>query len=338
MKTIKQNNIPWELIISYFKQEISAQEKDELMRWADNPESRALLEDLQELWDKIQAKSADYTPDKAYYWEELNRRIKLKEEADRERASKHRPLRRLLRRLAVVASLLLVMGLAYYLGLDAGHSPQTEQVYTCLSGKSMVSLPDGSIVWLHGHTTLTCSSAFQQEERAVSLTGEAYFEVMPDNKRSFIVQTDGMQVMVHGTKFTVEAREGANESRVSLVDGLVSMSTPSEQVYLKPGETAVYDRVNHRLKRAYADLYYETLWTKEQLAVANQSLGEVCRLLERWYSVSIHVDEALKERYHYTFTLRTETLEEVLRLMSRIHPMDYRFDDKDVVTISSHKR
>lgn len=335
MQTIRQNKIPWELIISYFRKDISAEEQEELMRWAADPESRALLEELQELWDKIQAKTADYTPDKAYYWEELNRRLRLKEEADRQRAL-HKPSRwRLFRRLAVVASLLLVVGLAYYLGKDAGQSQQTEQVYSCLSGKSKVLLPDGSVVWLHGHTTLTCGSDFLKEERAVELTGEAYFEVTPDSKRPFIVQTDGMQVMVHGTKFTVEALVGASESRVTLVDGSVSMSTLSEQVYLKPGETAVYDRINHRLKRAYADLRYETLWTKEQMEVANQPLGEVCRLLERWYSVTIHLDEALRERYHYTFTLRTESLEEVLRLMSRIHPIAYRFDDKDVLTITS---
>lgn len=338
MDRVKQNNIPWDLIISDFKHEISVEEHETLMRWAAHPENRILLDDLQELWNEIQLKSMDYTPDKAYYWKELNRRLKLSA-SEGEQCSFRRPLWvRITRHVAVAASLLLLVGLAFSVGKNAGQRQQENQVYTCMTGKSKVSLPDGTMVWLHGHTTLTCKHDFQQKERSVEMSGEAYFEVKPDRKKPFIVHTDGMQVVVHGTKFNVEAKEQADESRVSLVDGSVSMVTPSERVFLNPGELAVYDWKNKRVKVEYADLHYETLWAKDQIAITNKSLGEVCRFLSKWYGVKIRVEEELKSLYRYTFILRTESLEEVMRLMSRIHPMAYYFDEDDVLHISSPKK
>ena len=47
------------------------------------------------------------------------------------------------------------------------------------------------------------------------------------------------------------------------------------------------------------------------------------------------VGEAMVEldQFRYTFTLRHEPLEEILRIMSRIHPIAYSFDEENVVTI-----
>lgn len=51
-----------------------------------------------------------------------------------------------------------------------------------------------------------------------------------------------MQVRVHGTKFNVASPDGAAESRVSLMEGSVSLETRAGLVFLKPGEIAVYDK------------------------------------------------------------------------------------------------
>ena len=41
----------------------------------------------------------------------------------------------------------------------------------------------------------------------------------------------------------------------------------------------------------------------------------------------------LQEQYRYTFTLRHEPLEEIMRIMSRIHPISYEFNDENMLTI-----
>ena len=38
-----------------------------------------------------------------------------------------------------------------------------------------------------------------KDERIVNVTGEAYFDVAHDADKPFIVQTEGMRIVVHGT-------------------------------------------------------------------------------------------------------------------------------------------
>lgn len=332
---MKQKNIPWELIISKFKQEISEEDNAELMCWAADPECGTLLEDLKVLWQKIQLESSGYTPDKDYYWKELSRRINKVEPKEKEAPVKRLIPFRSLYRYAMVVCMVLAMGISYYLGVAVNDKKNVEQVYTCMSGRSKISLPDGSNVWLHGNTTLTCCDGFQSRERLVKISGEAYFEVVKDEKRKFVVQTEGMQVVVHGTKFNVGAFEQDKESRVSLMEGSVSLKTSSEEVFLKPGDIAVFDKASNRLAVAAGDVDFDRLWTKDKLIMSNESLGDVCRFLSRWYDVEIHLEDGLKDKYQYTFTLRDEPLEEILRLMSRVNPISYSFDEDNVLTIST---
>ena len=69
-------------------------------------------------------------------------------------------------------------------------------------------LPDHSVVWLNAGSTLRYPTVFREENRNVTLKGEAYFEVQADHKRPFYVNTpSGLSVYVYGTKFNVAAYE-----------------------------------------------------------------------------------------------------------------------------------
>lgn len=334
---MKQQNIPWELIISKLKQEITEEDNEKLMHWADNPECQAVLEDLKVLWHKIQTSARDYTPDKDYYWKELSVRMNRSGQSVKKMSVKKSISFQSLYRFAVAACIVLVvsMGLSYYWGANTEKMLGEEQVYTCINGKSKVSLPDGTNVWLHDNTTLTCGQDFQERNRLVRISGEAYFEVAKDEKKAFIVEIEGMRVVVHGTKFNVDAPANVAESRVSLVEGSVSLETPAENLFLRPGEIAVYDIKNRKLDIADGDVAFEMLWANDKVTLSDKSLGDVCRILSQWYGVEINVEDGLKDKYKYTFTLRHEPLEEIIRLMSRINPISYSFDENNVLTISA---
>lgn len=333
---MKQNNIPWELIIAKFKQEISEEENAELTRWASASGHQAVLDDLETVWRKIQDKSSDYTPDKERYWQELSSRINRKTQTAKPTpAKKTFSFRYFYRYAAACIILVAMMGLSYYGGLTIHQKEHIEQTYTCMNGKSKISLPDGSKVWLHANTTLSYGADFQEENRLVKVSGEAYFEVAKDLKKEFIVQTDGMQVVVHGTKFNVAAFESEDKSRVSLSEGSVSLRTSSGNIFLKPGEIAVYDKKDNSLSLEDGDVAFDMLWTNDKFLIANEPLGDVCRLLSKWYDVDIHLEEGLENKYKYTFTLRNEPLEEIVRLMARITSISYSFDEYNVLTISS---
>lgn len=336
---MRQKNIPWELIIAKFKHEISVEENEKLMRWADNPECQSILEDLNTLWQKVQEKSEDYTPDKEYYWKELSARMNKDSREEKATPRKMISFQRLYQYAAVACIVLMVsIGLSYYWGTNAGRKPETEQVYTCMNGKSKVFLPDGTEVWLHGNTTLAYGDDFQDHNRLVRVSGEAYFEVTRDEQKPFIVQTEGMRIVVHGTKFNVDSPENAPESRVSLMEGSVSLETASDNLFLKPGDIATYTKSDHKLNVESGDVAFEKSWANDQLYLSNKSLGDVCRFLSKWYDVEINVDPKLQGKYMYTFTVRNEPLEEIVRLMSSINPIAYSFDEDNVLTITKKNK
>lgn len=168
----------------------------------------------------------------------------------------------------------------------------------------------------------------------VNVTGEAYFDVAHDAEKPFIVQTEGMRIVVHGTKFNVDAFPGSETTLVSLIEGSVSLETKTENRFLQPGETATFNRNTQTLKVEKDDVKFASSWANKQIVFKNRSLGDICKLLSKWYRVKINLDPALSDKYFYTFTLRSEPLDEILRIMARIQPMKYTFNEKNELTIS----
>ena len=118
-----------------------------------------------------------------------------------------------------------------------------------------------------------------------------------------------------------------------LVEG-PSLWKPRQRTdFLKPGETATFNRKTLTLKVEKDDVHFASSWANTQLVFRNRSLGDICKLLSKWYRVKIDVDPTLSNKYFYTFTLRSEPLDEILRIMSRIQPMKYTFNEENELTI-----
>lgn len=209
-----------------------------------------------------------------------------------------------------------------------------EQRLCAFEGKSQARLSDGSTVWLHGGSTLTCDARFAAGERRVKLRGEGFFEVAKDSERPFTVEVEGLEISVHGTKFNVRTAADRCVS-VSLVEGSVSLDTGrGSRRLLRPGEIACYDPDTRKVVIGRGNVAMESCWAAGKLAFERQSLGEICRYMARWYDTEIHITPALAHNYAYTFTITNEPLEEILRIMSRINPIAYTFAEDNTVTIS----
>ncbi len=329
--------IAWELIIAKFKGQISADEEQQLTEWASDPEHRAMLEELNVLWEKIQSRSAGYTPDKEHSWELLTAKIRQFEQKGHKPRSANTVKRHRLYRYAAIAciALIVVFSISHLWDTSVEEAAQTKQVYTCLNGKSKVLLPDGTEVWLHANTVLSYIN--HSQKRIIEMDGEAYFEVAHDGERPFTVQSGDIQVVVHGTKFNVYSPTNSIEKKISLIEGSVSMITPTENQLMKPGEIAFYNTLSGDLTIRLGDISFEKSWANDYLYLTNRPLGEVCRILSKWYNVTIEVDKELQNKYMYTFTLHNEPLEEIIRVMSRINPMSYHFSEENVLTITTAK-
>ena len=176
-----------------------------------------------------------------------------------------------------------------------------EQRLCAFEGKSQARLSDGSTVWLHGGSTLTCDARFAAGERRVKLRGEGFFEVAKDSERPFTVEVEGLEISVHGTKFNVRTAADRYVS-VSLVEGSVSLDTGrGSRRLLRPGEIACYDPDTRKVVIGRGNVAMESCWAAGKLAFERQSLGEICHYMARWYDTEIHITPALAHNYAYTF-------------------------------------
>lgn len=325
------------MIIGKQKQLLTPEEELMLGEWLGDEKHQALYTDIETIWHRIRELSSGYTPDAAFYWKELSKRMQT---AGKREKTAVIPLRRF-RQFVAAASILLLAVVAgsFFLLTRNPDKPAAEvQQYSIYSGKSKVLLPDGTEVWLHGKSTLAYTTGFSKKNRHVSVEGEAYFAVARDTEQPFTVQTDGMDIIVHGTKFNVESQKGDSRIQVSLVEGSVALRTRCDYKMLEPGEAGIFNKKSNSLQVNKADVAYASLWTADQLRFEQKNLKEICRILSKWYGVRIDLDPVIAEKYAYTFVLRDEPLEQILRLMARINPVAYEFDDNNnlKITAASH--
>lgn len=159
-----------------------------------------------------------------------------------------------------------------------------------------VLLPDSSHVWLNAGSSVDYPLVFQGNERNVSLTGEAFFEITRDPAHPFVIRSGALRTQVLGTSFNIKAYPDDSAIAVSVVTGRVQVSSAKSSVDLSPDQQAVYEKSDDYLvSRPYPNAGALAAWKEGKLQFRNKPLHEVVRTLERRYAVSIHVDERSRE-------------------------------------------
>ena len=175
-------------------------------------------------------------------------------------------------------------------------------------------LKDGSVMVLN--TDSRARIEFSAKERIIHLMqGEAYFEVVSDKNRPFLVYAAGGAVKALGTAFSVRVREGAaievavEEGRVALESLLPLESQSSERSdeaasveraqigELAAGQIAVFDDSVKRIGDVtHNHMKRKLAWRQGMVAYSGDSLGYVIDDISRYTEVAIEIaDPALRE-------------------------------------------
>lgn len=194
------------------------------------------------------------------------------------------------------------------------------------------TLPDGSTGYLNGGSTLKYATSFLKD-RKISLAGEVFLDVAKDRKHPFTVQTKFADVQVYGTKFDVCDYDTDNEVSTTLEEGSVKVYNKKLNTYsmLDPGEQNVISKADGNMQTSPVNTELFTSWKSEILRFNNSTFDEVVKMMERWYGVKIILDKSLKYSENYTFTVKTESLKEVLQLLSLTTPMNFKIDNDTVM-------
>lgn len=197
--------------------------------------------------------------------------------------------RHVLRTAALAAGLgatALLAGPELLFAIQADHRTGTAEMRS-------LSLPDGSRVTLAPHSAIAL--AFSGQERGIHLlSGEAFFDVMPDAGRPFRIQADGLRVTVLGTAFSVRNEPGYQS--VGVEHGLVQVDLPAESRKLSAGRMLLVGP-DGRLKEDQREPGAIAAWRQHRLIARDEPLAQVVDGLRRYYSGQILItDAALGQR------------------------------------------
>lgn len=176
--------------------------------------------------------------------------------------------------------------------------------------KTTVVLPDGSVVYLNAGSSLRYPVRFAGAARSVSMTGEAYFEVVHNEKQPFRVQAKGQLIEDVGTAFNVNAYEDEPVAATTLVEGAVRVVYNMQGKLLKPGQQAV--SAGGELQVLGADVDRAVAWHNGIFSFAHADVHTVMRQLSRWYKVDVRYEGSLPDETFTGEMGQNLTLKEVL--------------------------
>lgn len=190
-------------------------------------------------------------------------------------------------------------------------------------------LSDGTKVWLNSGSSLRLYKYFSRSERRVQLSGEAYFDVVHNADRPFIVETDYFTVTDIGTSFNVKAY-GKSDASVALVSGKVAVKTGDNPMELLPGQLA--EVRNGEISVHSIDIYPFTQRKDGLFYFHDASLKDIMAEIGRWYgrNVVFESPENMEQRLHFVDE-RSKSLADIANDLNDIDGVQVFVGKDDIV-------
>ncbi len=202
----------------------------------------------------------------------------------------------------------------------AGQAGKTIQLNTLSNpkGSNVVGmvLEDGTKVWLNAGSSLTYPVAFVGNERSVSITGEAYFEVAKNKRKPFRVRRDNMQIEVLGTHFNVNAFTDDPNMKVTLLEGSVKVYNGKVSGMLKPGQQAKVKNDDINVESGI-NLDQVMAWKNGYFSFEKASVAEVMGEIARWYNITVVYAGQIPDEHFGGDLRRNSKLSSVLRVLEK---------------------
>ena len=164
----------------------------------------------------------------------------------------------------------------------------------------LVSLSDGSKVYLNRDSKLIYPGRFGHNSRRVTLKGEAFFDIAPDAAHPFIIDAGKAKVKVLGTSFNVITDNGNNEVEVYVSTGTVMLTSNdgSQSLTLEPGYIGKMSETNSS-NSLNTNVNYLS-WNTDRLIYDGEKLGVVFEDLKRAYNINIMAADPAINNYRLT--------------------------------------
>jgi transmembrane sensor len=245
---------------------------------------------------------------------------------------------------AAVVLLMLSGAILFFIGdshVDKSTIAQVIVKTNPLGQKSKIFLPDGSMIMLNSGSSISYPESFTDSLRAVTLEGEAFFEVKTNSKKPFQVYSQGVLTTVLGTSFNIKAYPEEEYVTVALATGKILVqatdeASTGEEIILEPGSAISYSVAENRFSRHNYVYNQELGWKDGIIYFDHASRTEVFNILSRWYGVEFTEENQPSDvEWKYSSQFKNEYLENVLESIGFSKNFTYRISNKKV-TVKYH--
>jgi transmembrane sensor len=229
--------------------------------------------------------------------------------------------------------------------------PRLQRVINEQPVSSSCHLPDGSVVKLKPHSSISFDSLFADKTRDIYLEGEAVFTVKKDKQRPFIVHSKNLTTTALGTVFTVNDRHSAF-TVIRLHSGRIVIRKEEHaagrfnEVFLSPGQQLKVDKGSFTAKLTEMIVHKTVRDTAVKLApgimkFSKQPLTEVFSQLQSNYKIIIQYNEEQIRNMDFTgiYDPSKTTVQSFLETLCLLNDLSLTKDvSGDVFTIQVSKQ
>ncbi len=318
-------NPGWELVVKYLNNEATTVEKETVEKWVTQSEqnkgelqnAKILLETTDEFFQLRQF-------DTNAAWHKTRQRIRPEIISIAPRENLRKKFVVTFYKYAAIIILAFLVGTAgYYFGLRNQLPGTYSEIIS--AEKQVINeyvLPDGSLVALNSNSKLEFPKKFKDNNREVTITGEAFFEVVPDPEKPFIINAGNAQVKVLGTSFNVSAYPENETVEVVVETGIVQVVCNEKtdalevtEILLKPGEKGTLLISPGKLEKTRnTDLNY-LAWKTHNLIFDETPLIEVVRYLNKAYHTEIKLNNENLENLVLTAQFEKKSVDFILNVL-----------------------
>lgn len=218
----------------------------------------------------------------------------------------------------------------------------TSNYQTSVGGKRMITLADGSKVEMNTRTRVL--AARSADTREVWLEdGEAFFDIVHDPSRTFLVHVGSRTITVLGTRFLV--RKDGDKMTVAVVSGRVRVDEPdaltgqASTTTIPTGSVAIVRPNSTRISAASpANIEALTAWRGSQIVFDETPVSAAVNEFNRYTDRPIVIQDAVLGQVRIGGTFRTNDSASFISLLHKAYGVKVKHEANAVVLIHDPTR
>ncbi|GHN01076.1 hypothetical protein WSM22_25650 [Cytophagales bacterium WSM2-2] len=325
-----------EMLFNYFANKATAIQKKRIDEWAREADNREMFYECLTEWE---SENLQYVSDTEAAIRRHQRRLSL-DHTQELVTNNSIGLRRLFVRLSVAATVLIGLGITGYLSRDQW---LFKTLTTTYGETKSILLDDGTKVALNANSTLTIPRfGFGNYTRNVSLKGEADFSVahMPGDQKFVVKTSDGPDIIVLGTEFTVYTR--LNRFKVALSKGRIQLNykdtVRNKNLIMRPGDLVTINAKGKAVLAKTPDPRVYSAWKDSRYVFDHTSLQDIGILFKDDFGLEIVVADPEISTWSVSGTFKASNGEELLEALAEASGLVYNKENQRVIIYSAKNK